>query len=71
MARYSKKPEDIEKILNMQKTSSWADEAENDTHVHDLPAPVPAPPPASKAWKTPSTNQPAPSKLEFVDFEVL
>ena len=51
-------------MLNLQKTSSWADEAENDTGIQDLPAP----PPSSNPWKKNAPVEPA--KLVFEDFEV-
>ena len=51
----------------MQKTSSWADEAdnENEATIADLPAP----PPASNPWKVKSEVV-EPKKFVFGDFEV-
>ena len=50
----------------MQKTSSWADEAENDTG--EMPAPPP--PPVNNAWKINEVAKPKPTGLIFEDFEV-
>lgn len=52
----------------MQKTSSWADEADNDSGISDLPAPPPAP--AGNPWKINDVAKPKPQGLVFEDFEV-
>jgi hypothetical protein len=51
----------------MQKTSSWADEADNDSNISDFPAPPP--PPVSNAWKI-NDAKPKATGVVFEDFEV-
>jgi hypothetical protein len=51
----------------MQKTSSWADEADNDLSISDFPTPPPAP--VSNAWKI-NDAKPKATGVVFEDFEV-